>query len=395
MPRSVRSPIDNRSARLRLPGRKPPYWVTLERGLALGYHRPLSGGAGTWWGRTRVGRRYRIGSFATADDYADSNGEKVLSWGQAQVAVRSWASGQTSAGPLTVAQAVADYVGDLRVRKGDRAAEGVIGRLDLHLLPALGTRRVSDLTTAELMAWRNSLVSGNDEEAIRRSRDTGNRVLGMAKAVFNLAFTTGRVADDRAWRRVRRFPGVGEARMVFLTDTDLQALVDHARPDLKPMIMFAAWTGARWGELRSLRVSDFDQDRGMVSVRGKTGPRSIHLHPAASELLRQLVRGRRPADHVFMTAAGRPWAPTEHRRPFAAAVRASGIDPRTVGYSLRHTWISRALTAGVPMQAVAEHAGTSVAMITKHYGKFHDADRQAYADLAAPVLRIESRTEQT
>jgi hypothetical protein len=225
MPRSIRSPLETRSARVRLPQSKHPTWQALERGLAVGYHKPLGGGAGAWWGRKRAGGKYVVKSLATADDYFDANGIQILNWGQAQVAVHRWATAE-QAGQLTVAQAVRDYVADLRARKGDKAAQDVEGRLRLHLLPKLGDRQAAELTTADLTNWRNSLVTGADEESIRRSRDTANRLLNMAKAVLNLAFNNGLIPDDRAWRRVKRFRGVGAARMVLLSDADLQALVD-------------------------------------------------------------------------------------------------------------------------------------------------------------------------
>ena len=183
--------------------------------------------------------------------------------------------------------------------------------------------------------------------------------------------------------------------MVLLTDADLQSLVDHARPDLRGLILLGAWTGCRWGEMRSLRVRDFDREAGLATVSGKTGRRTIHLPPAAVAQLRRLTADKKPADLVFLTASGAPWTPTGHTRPFAQAVRAAGIDPRTVPYSLRHTWVSRALVAGVPTQAIAEHAGTSVGMIERYYGKFFPAARQQYAVLAAPELRIESTKSET
>ena len=67
---------------------------------------------------------------------------------------------------------------------------------------------------------------------MRRSRDGANRVLAMAKAAFNLASSTGGVADDRAWRRVKPFRGVGEARKVILSEGEIQRLMDacDARP---------------------------------------------------------------------------------------------------------------------------------------------------------------------
>ena len=36
---------------------------------SVGYHRPLNGGAGTWWGRVRQGGKYKIEALATADDH--------------------------------------------------------------------------------------------------------------------------------------------------------------------------------------------------------------------------------------------------------------------------------------------------------------------------------------
>ena len=101
MASSVRARIETRSARLRLPGRKDPYWQKLERELQRGYHRPLNGGAGRWWGRVRLDGKYKIEALATADDHVDADGETVLNWAQAQAAVRAWAAKQTGAGPYT------------------------------------------------------------------------------------------------------------------------------------------------------------------------------------------------------------------------------------------------------------------------------------------------------
>jgi integrase len=225
---------------------------------------------------------------------------------------------------------------------------------------------------------------------VRQSRDTANRLFGIAKAVLNKAFNEGLVPDDRAWRRIKAFRGVGEARMVLLSETDIQALVNHMRPDLRDMIMLAAWTGCRWGEVRSLRVRDFDRNTGRITVSGKTGRRTIYLPPAAITTMHALTEGKKPADHVFLTATGAPWARTWHTKPFARAVRAAGIDPRAVPYSLRHTWISRALAAGVPVKDVADHAGTSIQMVQRYYGKAFPEAQQQYATVAAPALRIET-----
>ena len=169
--------------------------------------------------------------------------------------MRAWAAKQTAAGPYTVADACRDYVADLRARKGDGAAREADGRLHKHLLPVLGERRLADLTTADLIGWRNDMVAEDedDEEAIRRSRDTANRVRSIALAAFNLAFKAGRVTDDRAWRRVRPFKGVGEARKIILTDSQQQNLIDACEPGLRELRRCRArgpapgWAGADRG----------------------------------------------------------------------------------------------------------------------------------------------------
>jgi integrase len=386
MARLVRSKLETRSARLRLPGRREPYWIKLERGLSLGYHRPTGSGAGAWWGRIVVGGRYRIESLKTADDHIDGDGETVLDWRQAQAAVRTWAAKQTAGGPLTIAGACAAYAEDLRARKGAAAAVGVAGRLRKHLLPVLGDRRLADLTHREFLAWRNGMVNlDGDVDDVRRSRDSANRVLGMARAAFNL---TG--LDDRAWKRVKAFHGVGEARKVILTDTETQRLVDACGPGLRELVVIGAWTGARLGELKDRRVRDFDYHQATLSCLGKTGARDIQLPPPAVSLLRKLTSGKRPGDYLFATETGGRWASNTHSRRFDDAVRRAGLDPNTTFYALRHSYISRALVQGVPVGAVAAHCGTSVRMIERHYAKWIPSDQQRYAAMAAPPLRVGS-----
>jgi integrase len=394
MARSVRARIETRSARLRLPGRKDPYWQKIERGLSVGYHRPLNGGAGTWWGRVLVGGKYKIEALATADDHTTADGETVLNWAQAQAAVRDWAAKQTAAGPYTVADACREYAADLRARKGDRAAREADGRLKKHLLPVLGERRLADLIEADLIGWRNGMVKdedGEDGEAIRRSRDTANRMRAIAWAAFNLAFTNRRVADDRAWRRVGPFKNVGVARKLILTDAQQQSFVDACEPGLSDFAVLVAWTGARPGrELTETRVRDLDLEEATLRVSGKTGARDIHLPADALALLRRLASGKRPDEHLLTTADGKPWTKSLHARRVAAAVVKAGLDPETTLYALRHSYISRALKAGIPVKAVADQCGTSIAMIQRFYAKFIPSDLAEYAQRAAPPLRTDA-----
>ena len=216
--------------------------------------------------------------------------------------------------------------------------------LNKHLLPVLGAVHLTNLTDPMIRGWRNGLVvESADPEKVRRSRDTANRLLSIAKAVLNFAYRGGLVADDRAWRRVEPFRGVGQSRKIILDDAQLQRLIDSCDPGLRELVALGAWTGARLGELASCRVNDFDAADGTLAVNGKTGPRTIFLPPAAILLLRRLAAGKRPDAYLLTTASGKRWVENHHHLPFRAATAKAGLPVGTTYYTLRHAFISRAL----------------------------------------------------
>ena len=170
--------------------------------------------------------------------------------------------------------------------------------------------------------------------------------------------TIGWVADDPAWPSVERSKVSGEARKVILTDTELQRLIEACGPGLRDLVMVGAYTGCRLGELMSARTRDLDGH--VLHVQGKTGRRVVHLPADAAVLLRTLAQGKSADAYLLTTGSGKPWtaAQHQHQKKFAKAVACAGLDPATTYYSLRHSFISRALAAGVPIRAVAEHCGT-------------------------------------
>ncbi len=394
MAHSVRAPIDMRTRRLRLEARKEPYWCTIERGLSVGYHRPVSG-AGTWWVRVLVNpkpTRYRSAALAHADDHTNANGETHLDWRQAQAAARTWAAKRTGSGPLTVERACERYLEDLTARKGTSAASDAGGKIKKHVLPVLGPMLVNELNADGIRRWHAGMVRSGDAveiESRRRSQDSANRVLTILKAALNSAFRDGLVVDDRAWRRVSAFKGVGEARKVILGPDDLQRLLDACPDGLRELVAAGAMTGARLGELTGAQVRDLDLDARTLQVRGKTGSREVHLSDDALALCRRLASGKGPIDMLFTRAEGGPWTESLHKRPFSAAVAKASVDPDATFYALRHAYISNALKAGVPAKAVADHCGTSMRMIEANYAKFMPEDKARYAALAAPALRFE------
>jgi hypothetical protein len=84
--------LESRTARLKLPKRRKPYFVRIDHGLSLGYRRNET--AGPWIVRTTDGKGgNRMKNFARADDYEESNGNSVLTFFEAQSAARMHSHG--------------------------------------------------------------------------------------------------------------------------------------------------------------------------------------------------------------------------------------------------------------------------------------------------------------
>lgn len=362
--------IDTPTQRLRLKVRREPYWVKLQARGYLGFRRTSDGG--TWiarW-RTEQGKhRYRALRIVEAPERAfDAAAEAAREW------FRQAASG--IAGRTTVRDAASRYVEALRLRRGEQAAKDALGRIERTILPRLGDRPLDRLSLAELESWLHALVPpGLDEEATRRAKESANRNLTTLRALLNHAWRAGLVASNAPWRKLRAFARTRRAREVFLSPEERARLLDCCAGAFRDLVEAALLTGARYGELRELRVADFDRERRLLNIRrGKTGARSVPLSNAAVALFERLSRDKLPAAHILARDDGRPWGHSDQDAPMRKAVQAARLPRQTVFYSLRHTFIANAIVGGLDIHTVAKIAGTSVRMIEEHYGKLLQED---------------------
>lgn len=284
----------------------------------------------------------------------------------------------------TVDTAIVEYVKHLRVERTDRAANEANGRIRKYASPTLLKSKLTTLTTRQVKAFRDGMVKDDENaEVIRKSKDSANRVMNMLKAALNLAYRNGLVNSDAAWKRVESFRNVGKARILFLTDVQVDALLESTTGGLHDLIEVAVHTGARYGELCTARVGDFDAVEGTLYLTGKTGSRTAYLSDDTVSLVKRLVKRKLPTAQLVMQDDGQPWARDSLRWSFRAAARLAKLPEEAVFYSLRHYHISKALLAGVNIQVIAENCGTSTRMIEQHYGKSLKADRRPMFNLVS------------
>ncbi len=381
--------LRNRQRRLRLEIRKKPYWMTLSEGQHLGYYRGQR--VRKWVARFRQpggSRSYQEATIAEADDYLDSDGSKILSFKQAQETARRWFAdiGQnnyTSSKPYLVTDALDDYLENF----AGKDLENTRRRIEAIIRPQIGGHDTSRLTAKILMDWHLALANAparlptapgavqnyrptaNTFDARRSRRSSANRILTILKAALNVAYRNEKIADDNAWRRVRPFAKADAPRLRSLGDDESRRLVNACNANFRPMVMAALLTGARYSELATLEVRDFDPQSKSLWLRDtKSGsPRAVYLEGEGFQLVSEAIAGKSRNELIFPRSDGKRWGAAHQMRPMQAACKAAGLEP--VGFhDLRRTYGARLARKGVPMAVIAEALGHADERITrKHY----------------------------
>jgi integrase len=396
MARTVRdSNLETRAARSRLKPRGKPYYKTLDEGLHIGYRKGQ--GAGKWVARFYTGQQtYEVETIAIADDSLDANGVDVLSFAQAQTMARArrddrsrTAAGIT--GPYTVDCAIADYLTFLEEHR--KTAEDCRYRYEAFIKRPLGKIEVAALTTKQIRSWHSDIAKSpvrlrtrkgedqqfaelaKDDEAMRRRKVSANRTLITLKAALNMAWKEGKAKSDAEWRRAKPFKGVDAARVRYLTIAEAKRLVNACDPDFRQLVQAALQTGARYGELTRLKVSDFDPDNGTVAIRVSKSGKSRHvvLTDEGQVFFKQICVGRSGNEIMFQKANGRPWATAHQQRPMRLAVERAKISPPIAFHGLRHSWASLSIMSGMPLLIAAKTLGhRDTTMVQRHYGHLSD-----------------------
>jgi integrase len=180
---------------------------------------------------------------------------------------------------------------------------------------------------------------------------TINRLLALLRRLGNLAERWG-WTDKPIGRRVQLLPERSE-RHVYLTIAQVKTLAKHARKPVDDIILFAALTGLRRGELLSLKPGQVQDGIIALTAATKSGrPRGIPITPEAQQIAKRLL----PivmSEHALWEAfkAAREKANLEHVR----------------FHDLRHTYASWLVQAGKPLTAVRDLLGHSSLLVTNRY----------------------------
>lgn len=232
-----------------------------------------------------------------------------------------------------------------------------------------GERRLAELRSEEIAAWRMTIGAGHRFEATQALRQVLARAVVWKMIDVNPA---KQGVDNPQRRRTEKRP--------FDSWEELEAVATHLGPQAGPMVIFAAATGLRPGEWIALEHRDIDLEERVVHVRRayrngrikypKTDAsmRSVPLQDVAVAALARI-----PANPntplLFPGSSGGYFDLHNFRqREWRPAQKAAGVKPIRRVYDLRHTFATFALRAGVSIFALSRYMGASLTMIDRHYG---------------------------
>jgi integrase len=235
---------------------------------------------------------------------------------------------------------------------------------------AFGERRLSELRSPAIAAWRMTIPVGHRFEATQALR----QVLARAVSWGLLDVSPAKLGVENPQRRYTE-------KRPFDSWDELYALSDKLGPRHGPMVLFAAATGLRPGEWLGLEYRDVDRQAQVVYVRRtfrngriktpktKASVRAVPLQAIALAALNELRRPDPERPLLFPSATGGYFDLHNFRnRNWRSAQRAAGITPLRRVYDLRHTFATFALRAGISTFDLSRYMGTSLAMIDRHYG---------------------------
>ncbi|MCZ4586479.1 site-specific integrase [Rhodococcus opacus] len=261
--------------------------------------------------------------------------------------------------------------------------------------------KLADISRADVQSWTGELSDGG------LSASTVRKITGLLSACLKAAVLAELIPSNPCTGV--ELPKIPPSPERWLSTDEVAAIRDVLAESYMLMFELLVGTGMRWGEATGLHWDDVDLDAGTLAVRWSHDRRGGFLKPPKTHAKRtipiseRLVKlldarleetgyGEPPAlDYremrrpsyglVLATGVGTPPNGTSFAHVLEAAGQAAfvgeGARRRRVGHvrphDLRHTYASRLVQSGVPIQAVSKLLGHGSLAVTQRYASIGDS----------------------
>lgn len=265
----------------------------------------------------------------------------------------------------------------------ERTKAYTLARLQHHVVPLLGRKRVSEIDAGDIERFVRDVASGKtarDEKLgprkriiVRGGEGAARKVVRDLSAVFSFAIRRGitgsnpiqKAAIRKTDNRRERYLSLEEIARLGRAFNELEK--EGANAKAIAIARLWALTGCRRDEIAALRWSEVDLKRSLLVLNeSKTGRSVRPLGLAAIKLLRRIARSDK-SDYVFPAESG-----TGHYQGvkglWPRIVKKANL-PGVTPHTLRHTIGSTAVSSGEALTmagAILGHANPRSTAIYAH-----------------------------
>jgi len=342
-------------------------------------------GSGIWWIRytNETGKRVtaKVGTFSTAAKVYDQRTTEIRLGILLPVSQRRGTK---------FSELVTDAI--KFSEKHHRATKDFKQRVELAL-PAFGDRIAESITTRELQDWVDEMAEGREWTG-----GTQNRFKSSLSTVFREGMRAGKVSVNPArlirrskesLGRVRFLSYEEEAKLRKVIALNLPGRINDEGKSAFAQLDVALHTGMRKSEQFTATWEQVDLEKGYIylSMTKNGSDRFVTLNSAAVQVLKSLQKRHKllglPSDSTLFHSK-RDGLIKNPRKWFATALEQAKIKGVT-WHTLRHTFASRLVMAGVDLKTVQELMGHKTIAMTARYAHLAPTHKlQALETLVRP-----------
>lgn len=288
------------------------------------------------------------------------------------------------------------YITDHLPDKRESSARDDKAMIENIIRPKLGSDKVAAIEQGQLRHLHRSLAS---------TPYRANRVLALLSKMFELSIGW-KMRPDNPAKRIKKFPEIKRER--FLSADEIKALVkaldEYKDQTAANIVRLLLLTGARSGEVRSMRWSQLDLETGVwVKPAATTKQGKVHRAPlsdvadGAVALLKGIHRaaprdedGNLLSDYLFPgPISNKPIA--EIKDEWADIASKAGIyGPGTAKHcrlhDLRHNYASVLASRGEGLVVIGQLLGHTQMATTLRYSHLSDDPQRRATNLVANVI---------
>ncbi|MDR7278680.1 tyrosine-type recombinase/integrase [Catenuloplanes atrovinosus] len=272
----------------------------------------------------------------------------------------------------------------------------------LHIVPILGAAPLGALTPASIRTWRSKLLANGTTEP------QAVKAYSLLRAILNTAIKE----DEIIRQNPCRIPGYGRyhtPERPTATVAQVLALAAQMPPRFAALVVTAAFSGARWGELVALRRADYDPANGTLRIHRKlaalkgelvfgppksaAGRRVVTLPAIARTALEEHLKEHVDADDealIFTGDKGALLRTGNFRRAvkWETALKKAEMPTGFHFHDLRHTGNTLAASTGASTRELMVRMGQSsmrAALIYQH--ATNERDREIAEDMDKRIAK--------